>query len=71
MPYEIVAEKVKALPARAVEEVMHYVDCITTVYVSSPKEKKDTSFIDDMQGILSHEDVGAIRSTCHMRFNEA
>lgn len=71
MPYELIAEKVRALPARAVEEVMHYIDYIATLYAGNPKEEKDTSFIDAMQGILSHEDVESIRETSRLRFRDA
>ena len=71
MPYEIAAEKIRVLPEKAVEEVMHYIDYITMIYVNKPKAEKDTSFIDNMQGILSHEDVEEIRRTSHLKFKEA
>lgn len=33
-------------------------------------EQKDTSFIDDMCGILSHEEAEELRSHCHLHFKE-
>ena len=31
---------------------------------------EDTSFIDDMCGILSHEEAEELRQSCHLKFKE-
>ncbi|MBO4438945.1 MAG: hypothetical protein J5798_06290 [Spirochaetaceae bacterium] len=42
MSYEHVAEKLKALPEQALEEISHYVDYICTIYVKESEfEKQD------------------------------
>ena len=40
------------------------------IWQTAAKEKKDTSFIFAMQGILSHDDVEDMRKNRHLKFKE-
>ncbi len=50
--------------------IMAYVANLIKQNAEEKEAKKDTSFIDAMQGVLSHEDVEAIRATHHLKFKE-
>jgi len=50
--------------------IMAYVANLVKQNSEAKEVKKDTSFIDAMQGVLSHEDVEAIRATHHLKFKE-
>ena len=50
--------------------IMAYVANLVKQNSEAKEVKKDTSFIDAMQGVLSHKDVEAIRATHHLKFKE-
>lgn len=70
MPYDVMERRIKELPTIAQEEIYHYVNYIYSIYTEEPKIVKDTSFIDDMVGILSHEEAEELLRHCHLNFKE-
>ena len=50
--------------------IMAYVANLVKQNSEAKEVKKDTSFIDAMQGVLSHKDVETIRATHHLKFKE-
>ena len=71
MPYEVLEEKIKALPAKAFEEVSHYVDYIYSLYIPRMDEKeKKLAALNGIFGILSDEEADEMRTHCHLKFRE-
>ena len=67
MPYAVV-QAYESLTATEQNEVMDFI-----AFLVSKREKnvvKDTSFIDDMQGIFSHEECEDARASLGMKFKE-
>lgn len=70
MPFEVLERKIESLPQNARVEIYHYVDYICSIYMKDKKSKKDTSFIDDMFGMMSHDEAEEMREHCHLHFKE-
>lgn len=71
MSYEMIAERLREVPDSALVEIWHYIEFICSKYaVPTDPCKKDTSFIDAMGGLLSHDEAEELRQNRHLKFQE-
>lgn len=68
MSYEMLMEKVRTLPEKALEEVSLYIDTIVNKYQS--RQTIDFSFVDNIFGTLSDSEADELRSCCGLKFRE-
>ena len=71
MSYEMIAERLRDVPETALVEIWHYIEFICSKYsVPTDSCKKDTSFIDAMGGLLSHDEAEELKQNRHLKFQE-
>ena len=72
MPYEVLETKIKSLPESYIPAILGFIELLRQHDEMEKRENqiKDTSFIDNMVGILSHEEVEEMRHNCHLKFKE-
>jgi hypothetical protein len=72
MPYEVLEQKIKALPETAFIEVSHYVDYIYSKYVDdkTDEQAEKVNALNSIFGILSDDEAEEMREHCHLNFRE-
>ncbi len=69
MSYDAVVEQVRALPESALDDVSVYLDKMKRIYTDKEKHI-DFSFVDNIFGILSHEEADRMRECCGINLRD-
>ena len=72
MPYEVLERKIKSLPESYIPAILGFIELLKQHDEAERinSQPKDTSFIDNMVGIFSHDEIEEMRQSCHLKFKE-